>query len=120
MRVTLPGGERYRLSGGPGFAPPPGKPTSRVAYAAAHVVADPHAENVPGAPATVDWEATLRFRHHLWRHGFGVAEAMDTAQRGPAHLAQSLRLADRAGLLPDAELAAARTRAYFATAGVDQ
>jgi Protein of unknown function (DUF993) len=82
MRVTLPGGERYRLQGGPGFAPPPSKPESRVAYAAAHVVADPRGENVPGAPATVDWEATLRFRHHLWRHGFGVAEAMDTAQRG--------------------------------------
>jgi Protein of unknown function (DUF993) len=82
MRVTLPGGERYRLQGGPGFAPPPRKPESRVAYAAAHVVADPLGENVPGAPATVDWEATLRFRHHLWRHGFGVAEAMDTAQRG--------------------------------------
>jgi hypothetical protein len=46
------------------------------------VVADPLADNVPGAPATVDWDATLRFRHHLWRHGFGVAEAMDTAQRG--------------------------------------
>nr|WP_225944798.1 dihydrodipicolinate synthase family protein [Actinophytocola algeriensis] len=56
--------------------------TSRIAYAAAHVVADPLAENVPGAPAVVDWDATLKFRHHLWRHGLGVAEAMDTAQRG--------------------------------------
>jgi hypothetical protein len=55
---------------------------SRVAYAAAHVVADPAAENVPGAPAVLDWDATLAFRHHLWRHGLGVAEAMDTAQRG--------------------------------------
>jgi hypothetical protein len=82
MRVSLPGGERYRLRGGPGFAAPLGKPKSRVAYAAAHVVADPLGENVPGGPATVDWEATLRFRHHLWQHGFGVAEAMDTAQRG--------------------------------------
>ena len=82
MTVTLPGGERYRLRGGPGFTPPATKPTSRVAFAAAHVVADPLADNVPGAPATVDWDATLRFRHHLWRHGFGVAEAMDTAQRG--------------------------------------
>jgi hypothetical protein len=45
-------------------------------------VADPRAENVPGAPAALDWDATLAFRHHLWRHGFGVAEAMDTAQRG--------------------------------------
>jgi dihydrodipicolinate synthase/N-acetylneuraminate lyase len=55
---------------------------SRVAYAAAPVVADPHAENIPGAPAALDWDATLRFRHHLWSYGFGVAEAMDTAQRG--------------------------------------
>jgi uncharacterized protein DUF993 len=56
--------------------------TSRIAYAAAPVVADPLAENVPGAPAALDWDATLRFRHHLWSAGFGVAEAMDTAQRG--------------------------------------
>ncbi len=55
--------------------------TSRVAFAAAHVVADPRGENVPGAPAVIDWESTLAFRQHLFRHGFGVAEAMDTAQR---------------------------------------
>jgi hypothetical protein len=54
---------------------------SRVAFAAAHVVADPRGENVPGAPAVVDWDATLAFREHLFRYGFGVAEAMDTAQR---------------------------------------
>ena len=52
------------------------------AYAAAHVVADPLAENGLGIPAAIDWEATLRFREHLWSLGFGVAEAMDTAQRG--------------------------------------
>ncbi len=56
--------------------------TSRIAYAAAHVVADPLADNTPGRPAALDWDATLAFRHHLWSHGFGVAEAMDTAQRG--------------------------------------
>ena len=55
--------------------------TSRIAFAAAHVVADPHGENVPGAPAVVDWDATLAFRRHLFRYGLGVAEAMDTAQR---------------------------------------
>jgi Protein of unknown function (DUF993) len=54
----------------------------RTAYAAAHVVADPLAENGLGIPANIDWEATLRFREHLWSLGFGVAEAMDTAQRG--------------------------------------
>jgi len=52
-------------------------PRSRVALAAAHVVADPL-----GEPGAVDWEATLAFRRHLWAHGLGVAEAMDTAQRG--------------------------------------
>jgi hypothetical protein len=55
---------------------------SRIAYAAAHVVANPLAENRPGAPANIDWQATIAFRHHLWSLGFGVAEAMDTAQRG--------------------------------------
>ncbi|WP_408619076.1 dihydrodipicolinate synthase family protein [Jiangella endophytica] len=56
--------------------------TSRVAFAAAHVVADPLGENRPGAPAVVDWDHTLAFRRHLWSYGLGVAEAMDTAQRG--------------------------------------
>ncbi|WP_152360177.1 dihydrodipicolinate synthase family protein [Microlunatus speluncae] len=54
---------------------------TRVAFAAAHVIADPRGENVPGAPAAVDWDATLAFRRHLFRYGLGVAEAMDTAQR---------------------------------------
>nr|WP_218843051.1 dihydrodipicolinate synthase family protein [Nocardioides marinus] len=54
---------------------------SRVAFAAAHVAADPLGDNVPGAPAVVDWDATLAFRRELFRYGFGVAEAMDTAQR---------------------------------------
>jgi hypothetical protein len=53
-----------------------------VAYAAAHVVADPLADNGSGAPARLDWEATMAYRRHLWRLGFAVAEAMDTAQRG--------------------------------------
>ncbi|WP_440900619.1 DUF993 family protein, partial [Actinosynnema sp.] len=55
---------------------------TRVAFAAAHVVADPLGDNAPGAPAAIDWDATLAFRRHLWAHGLGVAEAMDTAQRG--------------------------------------
>src|SRR5262245_13423054 len=54
---------------------------SRVAFAASHVVADARGENVPGAAAVLDWDATLAFRRHLFRYGFGVAEAMDTAQR---------------------------------------
>ncbi|MFF1768738.1 dihydrodipicolinate synthase family protein [Streptomyces sp. NPDC058249] len=56
--------------------------TSRTVFAAAHVVADPYADVSPGSPAAVDWDATLAFRRHLWAHGLGVAEAMDTAQRG--------------------------------------
>ncbi|MFE1857680.1 dihydrodipicolinate synthase family protein [Streptomyces anandii] len=56
--------------------------TSRTVFAAAHVVADPFADVSPGSPAAVDWDATLAFRRHLWSHGLGVAEAMDTAQRG--------------------------------------
>lgn len=56
--------------------------TSRVAFAAAHVVPHVGADNVPGAPAAVDWDATLAYRHRIWEHGLGVADAMDTAQRG--------------------------------------
>ncbi|MCC9741498.1 dihydrodipicolinate synthase family protein [Streptomyces sp. MNU89] len=68
------------LAGGAGS--PSDAPRSRTVYAAAHVVADPFADTAPDGPAAVDWEATLAFRHHLWSHGLGVAEAMDTAQRG--------------------------------------
>ncbi len=56
--------------------------TSRTVFSAAHVVADPHADTSPDSPAAVDWDATLAFRRHLWSQGLGVAEAMDTAQRG--------------------------------------
>ncbi|GGY82712.1 dihydrodipicolinate synthase family protein [Streptomyces nitrosporeus] len=55
---------------------------SRTVFSAAHVVADPYADISPDDPAAVDWDATLAFRRHLWSHGLGVAEAMDTAQRG--------------------------------------
>jgi hypothetical protein len=55
---------------------------TRVAFAAAHVVADPLAPGDPDGPPQLDWEATLAFRRHLWSHGLRVAEAMDTAQRG--------------------------------------
>ncbi|WP_199434650.1 dihydrodipicolinate synthase family protein [Qaidamihabitans albus] len=55
--------------------------SSRTAFAAAHVVADPLGDNTPGAPAAVDWESTLAFRRELLRYGLGIAEAMDTAQR---------------------------------------
>ena len=57
-------------------------PFPRVALAAAHVVADPLAEQDPWLDAKVDWDRTIAFRRHLWSLGLGVAEAMDTAQRG--------------------------------------
>ncbi|MFI1187515.1 dihydrodipicolinate synthase family protein [Streptomyces californicus] len=64
------------------LAPGAAAPTSRTVFSAAHVVADPYADAGPDDPAAVDWESTLAFRRHLWAHGLGVAEAMDTAQRG--------------------------------------
>ena len=54
---------------------------SRVAYAAAHVVPRVHADNTPGQPADIDWDATLAFRRNAYSWGLGVADAMDTAQR---------------------------------------
>ncbi|MBP7669802.1 MAG: dihydrodipicolinate synthase family protein [Ferrovibrio sp.] len=57
-------------------------PFSRIAFAAAHVVADPLADHDPWLTPAVDWDRTIAFRRHLWSLGFGVAEAMDTAQRG--------------------------------------
>lgn len=83
--LTLPQADRslldYTPSGaGRSFPLPTAPIRSRVAYAAAHVVRDPlGADRGEGA---VDWDATLAFREHLWSHGLGVAEAMDTAQRG--------------------------------------
>jgi hypothetical protein len=55
---------------------------SRVFYAAAHVVCDSLAPGDPSGPVRLDWQATLAYRRHLWSWGLGVAEAMDTAQRG--------------------------------------
>jgi hypothetical protein len=60
----------------------PARPFTRIAYAAAHVVADPWSTKEPWLEAAVDWDATIAFRRHLWSWGLGVAEAMDTAQRG--------------------------------------
>lgn len=86
LELRLPGADgklRTYTMNTPGAWTRPAAPfASRVAFAAAHVVADPLGENRPGAPAVVDWEHTLAFRRHLWSYGLGVAEAMDTAQRG--------------------------------------
>ncbi|MGB8359971.1 MAG: dihydrodipicolinate synthase family protein [Acidimicrobiia bacterium] len=84
--VTIPlddGSLKRHALGEPAHFERPTTPlTSRRAFAAAHVVADPLAENTPDSGANIDWEATLAFRRHLWSWGLPVAEAMDTAQRG--------------------------------------
>ncbi|GAA3144394.1 dihydrodipicolinate synthase family protein [Streptomyces rectiviolaceus] len=73
----------YEPRRAPSRVAPGGAPlTSRTVFSAAHVVADPYADVSPDSPAAVDWDATLAFRRHLWAQGLGVAEAMDTAQRG--------------------------------------
>lgn len=71
----------YELGAAEPLTRPTGPLRSRIAFAAAHVVPLAWAENVPGAPAEIDWDATLGFRRHLWSWGLGVADAMDTAQR---------------------------------------
>jgi len=85
--ISLPTADRsFALysTGEPIVLPKKGAPPkfNRVAYAAAHVVADPLADNDPWLDAAVDWDKTIAFREYLWDLGLGVAEAMDTAQRG--------------------------------------
>jgi hypothetical protein len=87
MTMRLPTSEgviaEYTLTGTPLVPRAPRIPLTRTAFAAAHIVSDPLAERDPwvGRPA-VDWNGTLRFRYSLWDQGLGLAEAMDTAQRG--------------------------------------
>jgi hypothetical protein len=108
--------ETYQVAA-PRDWPRPHQPfASRIAYAAAHVVADPLADNAPGAPARLDWDATLAFRRHLWSYGLGVADAMDTAQRG-----QGLTWDTAAELIRrSAREAAAHGGALACGAGTDQ
>lgn len=73
---------RIPLAEAPAFARPTAPLRSRVVYAAVHVVPLVHGDNTPGAPAQIDWDATLAFRRTMWSRGLGVADAMDTAQRG--------------------------------------
>ncbi|MEI9430932.1 dihydrodipicolinate synthase family protein [Mesorhizobium sp. Cs1299R1N3] len=85
MDIALPGesgrSTRYALVGQP-VQPVIGARFPRIAYAAAHVVADPLKMTDPWSRPVVDWDRTMAFRHHLWRLGFRIAEAMDTSQRG--------------------------------------
>ncbi|MFO1140686.1 MAG: dihydrodipicolinate synthase family protein [Paracoccus sp. (in: a-proteobacteria)] len=86
MKISLPDTEgrmtEYRLTGTPiAQASLPANP-ARVVYAAAHVVTDPFTAADPSGAGTIDWDGTMRFRRHLAGLGLGIAEAMDTAQRG--------------------------------------
>ncbi len=81
MKIKFPD-DVYKLKGEPLAAKKPKAPFKRIAFAAAHVVADPlQGADPSGAPA-IDWKATLKYRKHLLDLGFGIAEAMDTSQRG--------------------------------------
>jgi hypothetical protein len=84
LTLKLPNGaalEEYAVREPKQFTKPTG-PFTRVAYAAAHVVADPLSAKEPWLEAAIDWDATIAYRRHLSSWGFGIAEAMDTAQRG--------------------------------------
>src|SRR6201986_2460204 len=74
--------ETYRLAASRTFPAKLEGTLNRVAFSAAHVVADPLADVDPWLPAAGDWDRTIAFREHVWDLGLGVAEAMDTAQRG--------------------------------------
>ena len=84
--IRLPKSDRsielYRPGQPRAFPRRAGQGFNRIAFAAAHVVADPLSPGDPCFDATLDWEKTLAYREHLWDLGLGVAEAMDTAQRG--------------------------------------
>lgn len=86
MKIKLPDQSgrmvEYALTGTPVTASALPRDAARVVYSAAHVVADPFTAHDPSGQAAVDWQATMAFRHHLAGLGLGIAEAMDTAQRG--------------------------------------
>jgi hypothetical protein len=82
LPTTVGFGEIYTLRN-PACAPTfKGQTLNRVAYSAAHVVASPFVENDPWLTPAIDWDSTMAYRQYLWDLGLGVAEAMDTAQRG--------------------------------------
>jgi len=85
LKLPVSGGtlDAYALRGGAPFAATAAtRPFTRIAYSAAHVVSDPLASVDPWLTAAIDWDATIAYRQRLWSLGLGVAEAMDTAQRG--------------------------------------
>jgi hypothetical protein len=112
LKLPSAGGElaAYTLRGTAPARPARGAAFNRVAYSAAHVVADPRAPIDPWLQCAVDWDATIAYRRHLWSLGLGVAEAMDTAQRGmgldwPTSLELIRRSLDAARDVPGALIA---------------
>ncbi|PFG66044.1 uncharacterized protein DUF993 [Propionibacteriaceae bacterium ES.041] len=107
VRLPQPDGtlSAYRLPE-PTDWPVPQQPlTARKAYAAAHVVPVMTADNTPGAPAVLDWGTTLELRRRIWGLGLGVADAMDTAQRGMGlDWAATAELIERSSAAAAAEL----------------
>ena len=102
--------ENYKLRGSVPLKPTSKKTFNRVAYSAAHVVSDPLAAVDPWLQCAVDWDATIDYRRHLWSLGLGVAEAMDTAQRGmgldwPTSLELIRRTLDAAQDVPGSQVA---------------
>jgi len=101
MKIKFPDGV-YKLKADPLPIRKPKKAFNRVAFAAAHVVADALANADPSGPPALDWEKTLAYRRYLLDLGFGIAEAMDTSQRGmgldwPRALELITRSLDEAG-----------------------
>ena len=87
MKINLPRADgtlaSYTLRAPGAFRPAKaGTPFNRIAYSAAHVVADARAAGDPWLDCAIDWDSTIAYRQRLWGLGLGVAEAMDTAQRG--------------------------------------
>ena len=84
IRLPSPVGglEDYKLSGKPLPIVRPTKPFNRVVLAAGHITVKPLSDASPSGPPDIDWKRTIAFRHYLLDLGLGVAEAMDTAQRG--------------------------------------
>ena len=102
--------ENYKLRGSVPLKPKSRMPFNRIAYSAAHVVSDPLAKVDPGLQCAVEWDATIDYRRHLWSLGLGVAEAMDTAQRGmgldwPTSLELIRRTLDAAQDVPGSQVA---------------
>ena len=114
QRIQLPNAqgqlEGYDLGGTAPVKPKLGVKFNRIAYSAAHVVSNPLAPHEPWLDCAVDWDATIAYRQHLWKLGLGVAEAMDTAQRGmgldwPTSLTLIQRSIDASKDVPGAFLA---------------